>query len=210
MKPLPNRKLNRLKGYDYAQNGFYFLTICTKNRAEFFGKIQNGGMVLNQFGEITRQCWKDIPIHFPDVSLGEFIVMPNHIHGILILDRQSVGNNNPLIIGNNNYCSLRKIPWQTQLSRSISSVIRGFKIGATQYFHQNNNFEFAWQKSFYDHIIRNEKAYYQIQQYIINNPINWEMDKDRNHYFSSSRFSLFSSVILGLCPSITFTAISLT
>ena len=85
---MKERKLNRLKDYDYSQNGYYFVTICTKNREAWFGKIESDKMILNMFGEITKNFWVEIPKHFKNVSLDEFIVMPNHIHGIVII----VGN----------------------------------------------------------------------------------------------------------------------
>ena len=173
-----NRKLNRLKGYNYAQDGWYFVTICAKNREHFFGKIVNGEMRLSKIGETAEKFWREIVIHFPDVKLDEFIIMPNHIHGIIIIE-----NN---IVGNNNYCSLRRVAWQTKWARSLSSVIRGFKIGVKKWCGENNhvlnkNFysaQFAWQKSFYDHIIRNEKSLNKIRQYIINNPLRWELDRN--------------------------------
>lgn len=204
MPQIKNRKSTRLKNYDYSENGFYFVTICTKNREEFFGYIENGKMILNRFGEMAKNCWLEIPEHFPNCFLDEFVIMPNHIHGILIIENSAVGNknfcskndemagnkNNEMIgnemagnemIGNKNFCSLR-IPWQTKLSRSASSIIRWFKIGVTKYFrNQNNNF-FGWQKSFYDHIIRDEKSLNNIRQYVINNPLKWDLDKNNTKY----------------------------
>lgn len=167
---MPDRKLNRLKGYDYSQNGYYFVTICTKNRQEFFGEIKNGELTLNEYGKITKKCWREIPDHFPNVILDEFIIMPNHIHGIVIIKNNDEGNKN--------FCSL---PWQTKLSKSLSSIIRGFKIGVTKYFREKNNDEFVWQKSFYDHIIRNEKSLFNIRKYVQNNPFKWTSEQDRNH-----------------------------
>jgi len=90
-KPLPNRRSIRLKGYDYAQEGLYFITICCQHRAHLFGEIENGKMILNDAGEIANQCWQQIPDHFPNVILHEHIIMPNHIHGIIEL--KSVGAN---------------------------------------------------------------------------------------------------------------------
>jgi REP element-mobilizing transposase RayT len=172
MKNHPNRKPNRLKDYDYSQDGYYFVTLCTKNRENFFGKIKNGKMILNKYGDIAKKCWLEIPEHFSHVILDEFIIMPNHVHGILIIKNKTVGNKN--------FCS-QEIPWQTKLSKSLSSIIRGFKIGVTKYFCEKNNHDFQWQKSFYDHIIRNEESLFKIREYIQNNPLKWELGKDRNH-----------------------------
>jgi len=172
-----NRKLNRLKGYNYAQDGWYFVTVCTKDRKHFFGKIINGEMRLSKIGKMAEKFWQEIPAHFPDVKSDEFIIMPNHIHGIIIIE-----NN---IVGNKNFCSLR---WQTKWARSLSSVIRGFKIGVKRWCRENNyvlnkNFcsaQFAWQKSFYDHIIRTEKSLNKIRNYIYNNPLRWELDRNNS------------------------------
>ena len=81
------RKKIRLKGYDYSQSGYYFVTICTKNREEWFGKVENETMRLSQFGEVAKNFWVEIPEHFKEVKTDEFSVMPNHFHGILILER---------------------------------------------------------------------------------------------------------------------------
>ena len=177
MKNHPTRQSNRLKNYDYSQDGYYFVTICTKNHKYFFGKMKNYKMVLNEYGEIAKKIWLEIPNHFPNVLLDECIIMPNHVHGIIIIERNKNYDN----VGNKNFCSLQKIPWETKLSKSLSSIIRGFKIGVTKYFHKKHNYEFQWQKSFYDHIIRNEESVSKIREYIQNNPIKWELEKDRNH-----------------------------
>jgi len=78
---------NRLKNWDYGSNSAYFITICTKNREHFFGEIQNGKMQLNELGKNAFQFWMEIPNHFPFIELGNFVVMPNHTHGILIIDK---------------------------------------------------------------------------------------------------------------------------
>lgn len=87
-----NRKRNRLKDSDYSNDGYYFVTICTKNREEFFGKIENEKMILNEYGDIVEKCWFDLPKHYKNCVLDEFIIMPNHIHGIMIIDNYIVGN----------------------------------------------------------------------------------------------------------------------
>ena len=176
---MKNRQLNRLANYDYSQNGMYFVTICVKDRMESLGQIINGKVSLSGMGNVAQKYWRDIPGHFPHVYLDEFIVMPNHIHGIIEII-------NPDPVGNKNFCSLpnprslQELPWQTLWSRSLSSAIRGFKIGVTKWCKQNNFHDFAWQKSYYDHIIRNEIELNRIREYIIANPINWERDRNNN------------------------------
>jgi len=179
-KKRPKRKLNRLKGYDYSQNGFYFITICTKNRNKFFGEITGAKMELSEIGKIAQKCWEEIPLHFPDAESDEFIVMPNHIHGIIIIKNSStVGNKNfcsiPDNAESNNYCSAQ---WQTKWARSLSSIMRGLKIGVTKWCRNNYFSQFAWQKSYYDHIIRDEESLQKIREYIINNPSQWEQDRN--------------------------------
>jgi REP element-mobilizing transposase RayT len=177
------------------------VTICVKNKREYFGNVNDYKMILNKCGQIARQCWLAIPEHFPQAILDEFIIMPNHVHGIIQID--NAGDN---IVGNKNFCSLRCYqrpvqtalndknfcslhscshspqPWQTKLSGSLSSIIRGFKIGVTKWFRHNHNYDFQWQKSFYDHIIRKEQSLYNIRQYIRDNPLNWQLEKN-NPYF---------------------------
>jgi len=95
-----NRKANRYKDYNYSSPGYYFVTICTKDRLSFFGKIEDGKMILNEYGEIVKACWLEIPDHFPNIRIDEFLVMPNHFHGIIII-------NDP--VGNRHACSLQDV-----------------------------------------------------------------------------------------------------
>ena len=184
-----NRRSIRLKNYDYSKSGAYFITICTKNRQCLFGEIVNGEMILNDGGKIVEKCWIDIPEHFPNAILDEFIIMPNHIHGIIILNELdfdnvganmvvNVGANMVVDEGANNHSPLRNDrPHGT--TRTIGSIIRGFKIGVTKWFRQNSNIKTVWQRNYYDHIIRNEIELIKIRKYIINNPKNWFND---NHF----------------------------
>jgi len=175
-----NRRSIRLKNYDYSKSGAYFITICTKNRQCLFGEIVNGEMILNDGGKIVEKCWIDIPEHFPNAILDEFIIMPNHIHGIIILnelDFDNVGANMVVDVGANNHSPPQNDrPHGT--TRTIGSIIRGFKIGVTKWFRQNSNIHTVWQRNYYDHIIRNEIELIKIRKYIINNPRNWTNDNN--------------------------------
>jgi len=165
-----NRRSIRLKGYDYSQNGGYFITICTANRLCLFGEIIDGEMVLNEFGNIVDKCWLEIPKHHPSVRLEEYIIMPNHIHGILVIhDDIGVQNFEPLRIENK---------FQKIIPHSIGSIIRGFKIGVTKYFRQNTDIYNVWQRNYYEQIIKDDISFDTICKYIINNPINWEVDEN--------------------------------
>lgn len=176
-KPKYNPKIHhrhsiRLRDYDYSQEGFYFITICVKDKQCDFGKIENGKMILSEIGNIADNCWREIPQHFPDVKLGDFVIMPNHIHGIIeIVNGASVGAKNfsPLQSEQSNAF---KSP-----SRSIGSIIRGFKIGVTKWCNQNNHSYFQWQKNYYEHIIRDGKEFKNIQWYILGNIAKWNEDE---------------------------------
>ncbi|MEA2096155.1 MAG: transposase [Candidatus Cloacimonadota bacterium] len=186
------RKANRYIKYDYSQNGYYFVTICTKGRLEYFGKIQNGNMIMNEFGKVVEQRWLWLQDHFDYVRCGEFVVMPNHFHGILIIDSivgtgrdlsfnpsNHPSNNNGTdndpkgnnIIRTGHNLSLQKI-------KSLSELIGAFKTTSSKLIHQSGLKEFRWQRSFYDHIIRDEKSLQNIVQYIKDNSGNWEIDED--------------------------------
>jgi len=173
--PLNERKLNRLRKYNYSQAGRYYITICTKNREEFFGEIENGEVRLNQYGIVSINCWKKIPKHFSDVVLEEYVIMPNHIHGIIIIrDRHR-------LVGNNDRCSLQN-KFNNDHQRNMEllpKIISQFKSSVSRFIRLHfDNYKFGWQKSFYDHIIRNEIEYQRIKQYIMDNPKNWSTDRN--------------------------------
>ena len=215
----------RLKGYDYAQAGLYFITICCYEKRHLFGEIvgaknfspvnnisfnqQNVSpvtnnippinepkMVFNDAGIFANNCWLEIPKHFPNVVLHEYVIMPNHMHGIIQLvdDLNVVGakyvSPNTKIISNDNGAngdgmngggmnengangdSPLRSPFNT-----IGSVVRGFKIGVTKWMRQNTRVHDVWQRNYYECIIRNERSYDRISEYIINNPAKWAADK---------------------------------
>jgi REP element-mobilizing transposase RayT len=162
----------KLKGWDYSHNGMYSVTICTKGRESYFGEIKDKRMKLLKIGETAQKNWQEIPKHFPDVSLDEFIIMPNHIHGIIMIN--NVETQNFASLHHNQYNYQNKFGPQ---SKNLSSIIRGFKTGVKKWATMNNIF-FQWQPGFYDHIIRNEKSLNEIREYIRINPLKWEFDKN--------------------------------
>nr|WP_235269774.1 transposase [Geoalkalibacter subterraneus] len=166
--PRRNRRSIRLQGYDYSQAGAYFVTVCTQNRECLFGDIVNGEMRLNEAGNIARQCWDDIPIHFPHVDLDEFVIMPNHIHGIVVI----TGN-----VGAKNFSPLPQTTRPCGTSKTIGSIVRGFKIGVTKWMRNNTSIYAVWQRNYWEHIVRNEPELNRIREYIHNNTAQWEMDK---------------------------------
>ena len=163
-----NRKANRYKGYNYSSAGYYFVTICTKDRLSFFGKIEDDKMILNECGEIAEKCWLDIPKHFPNVKTDEFVVMPNHFHGIIIIDG---------FVGNRHACSLQNTHENRQ-HQKLPVIIGSFKSAVTKLIHRKYDKNFHWQKSYYDHIIHGESSLNNIRQYIRQNPQNWDTDKN--------------------------------
>jgi putative transposase len=165
MKEFKSRKPNRLKKYDYAINGYYYVTICTCDRQEIFGKVENTEMIINQYGEIAKNTWLQVPKHFKNIELDEFIIMPNHIHGIIII-------NNPVGTGHA-LSSMKNIK-----NNNLSVIIGSFKSAASKQINQLNNINFKWQRSFYDHIIRTTHSLQNIREYIINNPKTWSSDEN--------------------------------
>jgi putative transposase len=182
----------RLQNWDYGSNGAYFITICTKNRVRYFGEIVNGEMKLNDLGKLAEQYWLAIPQHFSFVELGNFVVMPNHTHGILIIDKNdNEMNGNANVDANANVLETRLIasrPSQTEKTggfagnknpmfhNNISRIIRWYK-GRCAFEIRKIHADFEWLSRFHDHIIRNAESFETIQNYIVNNPINWKEDK---------------------------------
>jgi putative transposase len=191
-------KSARLADYDYRNEGLYYVTICTKNRAHFFGECNGGMMILNDLGKMAEDCWLAIPTHFPNVSLDEFVIMPDHIHGIISIDEKREINRpfvetlhatyQNIIIENEivetyNYTSLQ-IPKNQHFqnlsapANSLSTIIRSFKSAVTIGGRKiNPNFE--WQSRFHDHIIRDVQSLDTIRNYIKNNPANWRKNYKR-------------------------------
>ena len=167
----------RLPSWDYGANAPYFVTICTKNREMFFGKIIKNIVNLSPIGEIAHKYWLEIPKHFPFVELDEFIIMPNYIHGIIVINKPVESQNIAGInVETQNIASLQKNKFGPQ-SQNLGSIVRGFKSGVTTYA-KINNLKFAWQPRYYDHIIRNYASWERIRQYIQLNPNNWLADEE--------------------------------
>jgi REP element-mobilizing transposase RayT len=166
----------RLQNWDYGSAGAYFVTICTKNRECWFGDISNGVVELSEIGEIANKYWVEIPNHFPFVILGAHIIMPNHTHGILILNNvETLHEHVPVETLHATSLQRQNMSSISPKKGSLSTIIRGFKSAVTKHARQIN-INFAWQSRFYDHVIRNEKSLYSISEYINNNPLNWKND----------------------------------
>jgi len=162
----PAHKRNRLREWDYSTPHWYSVTICTHNHRESFGEIVEGKIVLNEYGEIADKYWREIPNHFSDIRLDEYIIMPNHIHGIIIIE-------DPSEVWNGHAHSILRQP------QKLPIVIGSFKSVISKTINKiQNDFKFQWLKSYYDHIIRNENSLYDIRRYIRENPLKWSMDKN--------------------------------
>jgi len=163
----------RLQNWDYRNPWWYFVTINTKNHNYSFGKVINGKVVLNDVGNIAEKYWLEIPSHFPFVELDYFIIMPNHSHGILILNDHSKD-----VACNVSTKKINVIHSEISPKKySLSSVIRSYKSAVTKWCNKNE-IEFEWQPRFFDRIIRDEKELYNIRKYIDQNPFKWEIEKN--------------------------------
>ncbi len=235
--------------WDYARNAAYFVTICTHQRKYFFGDVVHGEMVLSEMGKIAHDCWMEIPNHFPFVKLDGLVVMPNHVHGIIVIDKTDAGNHNtddhhhhgrdaihrvsepdtddhktddhhtrrdaihrvsepdtddhktddhhrrdaihrvsePDADDRDGRDAMNRVSTMEKsiggvtgnhnpmLHENLSRIIRWFK-GRTSFESRKISADFAWQSRFHDHIIRNDRAYQTISEYIINNPLQWKND----------------------------------
>ncbi|MFO7448071.1 MAG: transposase [Ignavibacteriaceae bacterium] len=170
-----NHKQYRLPGYDYSSNGNYFVTICTQNRInQYLGKISNSEIYLSGIGKTVDKIWNQIPIEFPGVLLDTYQIMPDHFHAIIRINKtqkRDLINQIPTFKSGiiNNPMELKE--------KSLGYIIRWFK-GKVKYEAGKIEPDFKWQSRFYERIIRNDREFFFIQEYIINNPKNYELEKN--------------------------------
>lgn len=180
----------RMRGYDYSSEGAYFITICTRDKEHFFGNIKAGEMILNSLGTLATQCWQAIPEHFAHVRLGSFQVMPNHLHGILILDKHAVEKPDPGVSPITEAPQITETPQITDTHGSgvstgrrnefwkpgtIGVIVNAYKRAVTIESRKTVP-HFGWQSRFHDHIIRTPESFDTITWYILHNAANWEKD----------------------------------
>ena len=158
----------RLKGYDYATEGYYFVTICSNDRVCCFGEIVNYEMRLSEVGKIVEKYWNEIPKHFENVILDEFVIMPNHIHGIIVIENDDVIDQN-IVTGRNaiNRVSTGGITgiYNPMGKRTLGEIIRWYKGRCTFEIRKQKQFFAGWQSNYYEHIIRDEKGLVNIRKY---------------------------------------------
>jgi len=173
-----HRRSIRLKGHDYAGGGLYFVTMCTHKAKKIFGEIENGQVSLNAAGNALAKCWSEIPKHFPHATPCEFVVMPDHFHGIIRMCADTVvaknlspfspKNLSPNSPAKNLSPNSPKRPIGT--SRTLGSVVRGVKIGTTKWCRKNTSVHDVWQRDYYEMIIHDKEMENNIINYIKMNP----------------------------------------
>jgi REP element-mobilizing transposase RayT len=186
-----HRRSIRLKEYDYSSPGAYFVTICTQRGENIFGKISHRKINLGKFGKIVKSTWLDLPKHYPNIRIDVFSIMPNHFHGILFLDvgarfivpkiKEKLGfdKSNPYI-KNNPMVSDRT---------TLGKIIRFFKAKTTYQIRNLTNLHyFQWQRSYYEHVIRNEEKLNLIRQYILYNPLQWQYDQENPEHIQDKGY----------------------
>ena len=183
-----HRRSIRLTDYDYASPGAYFVTICVRRHECVLGNVVGGQMVANEAGQVAEAQWRDLPRHHPHVELDAFVVMPNHLHGIIMLnaDRPPVGAglgadsdvkddsapNLPL--------AADPKPAPTRKRHPLSEIVRGFKTFSARRIDvmRGTRGQPFWQRNYYERVIRNERELSAIRDYIVHNPQNWELDQE--------------------------------
>jgi putative transposase len=169
-----HRRSIRLKEYDYAQPGGYFVTIVTYHRDLLFGEIVDGKMILNEFGCIMDECWRAIPDHFPNLKLGTYVVMPNHVYGIIVI-RENIS----LSVGARHVSPLQETSIPRGFKRgSIGAIVASFKAAVTRRIGREHNATGIWQRNYYEHVIRDHQDWDRIHRYIESNPSMWAEDEE--------------------------------
>jgi REP element-mobilizing transposase RayT len=166
-----HRRSIRLPRFDYGSAGAYFVTICTHERAHVFGKIQNDEMILNENGNICMNVWDEIQEYSDNAETDEFIVMPNHVHGIIWIRPPTHGAINPK-------GAINRAPTTTTMG--LGEIVRSYKARVTRQIRLAGSTYGVWQRNYYERIIRNERELHAIRQYIRNNPSKWEFDGDHS------------------------------
>jgi putative transposase len=160
----PQRRDIRLHSYNYSWQGAYFVTICTHDKQSLFGNIIEGTMKLNSCGAIADSVWKAIPLHYPEVNNNVFIIMPNHIHGIIIIQNAKRAGQRPA----------------PTKGHPLSEIVRAFKSYTSREINERSSYPGTkvWQRGYYEHVIRNEEEYTRIGDYILFNTARWETDRE--------------------------------
>ncbi len=172
-----HRRSTRLKSYDYSQPGAYFVTICAHNRDLLFGGIKDGMVVLNKYGEIVKKEWTRTAQIRVNIDIDIFVIMPNHLHGIIII-KSDVGAHCNVPLLQNKTIQTEKFGYSTK--NSIPTIVKLFKSTTTKQINELHRLPGipVWQPNYYEHIIRNDAELNRIRQYIIENPLKWDIDSE--------------------------------
>ncbi len=170
----PSRRSVRLPGFDYSKVGMYFLTICAAERRSIFGEIRGNDATLGPIGRVVQTCWIEIPKHFPTVKIETYVVMPNHIHGILTIQSEWPDANRQEKTAPAVESFGRPTP------KSIPTIVRSFKSAASKRVRESGlaGGESIWQRGYYEHVLRNTREYVEATNYILQNPARWANDED--------------------------------
>lgn len=174
------RRSIRLPGYDYSQEGGYFVTLCASGRACLFGGIIAGEMQLNTIGQMAEKEWKRLERRFPHIELDEFVVMPNHVHGIIFIMGRGAADTG----SDDSSAILRRAPTREQFGHpvegSIPTIIRSYKAAVAYRYNRINGCSGnpVWQRNYYEHVLRNERDLDAVRRYIRNNPLQWHLDRE--------------------------------
>jgi len=168
-----HRRSIRLPGYDYTQPGAYFVTICTHDGEPLFGEVVDGIMQPNRFGRIVQVCWFNLPRHYPHVILDEFVVMPTHAHMIIVLD----GSPAPVVPAVE--CTLAGDQPSAPTRHGLPEIVRALKTFSARHINalRRTPGTPVWQRNYYEHIVRNDRALQAIRKYIRDNPLRWHLDR---------------------------------
>ena len=178
--PAKHRRSIRLKGYDYSQAGAYFVTIVTRNRACLFGNMVHDEVWLNVMGKIVQWTWHDLSNHVRNVQLDAFVVMPNHIHGIIVIVAGTVVGVGSVRAGSVRAGSEPAPTTAGTRRQGLPEIVRQFKTFSSRRINEHRNTPSVpvWQRNYYEHVIRNGDELNRVREYIVNNPLKWELDRE--------------------------------
>ena len=176
LKHLPQRRSIRLKGFDYAQAGAYFVTICTYKRKLLFSSVVEGKSIPNHLGNVVIDCWGLIPTHFPNIILDTFVLMPNHMHGVIVITEPNVGAGSPRPASVETPSGAETAPLQRP---TLGQIIAYFKYQSTKQIDQRRCMPGmrVWQRNYFEHVIRTERSLHTVRNYIEDNPLRWDLDR---------------------------------
>jgi putative transposase len=198
-----HRRSIRIAGADYTEPGAYFLTICAASRRSIFGRIENGRVVLSALGKIVRACWVQVPNHFPGAAIHDFVVMPNHFHGIVVLGTRPSYEQPSKMEASGVRVSRPRVPrvgaryivpsdpkprnpegFQKPVKRSIPTMVRTFKAAVSREARRRLRFAGSaiWQSNYFERILRDGEEYGKACRYILENPARWEWDRENPEF----------------------------